>query len=830
MKRFSTAIAFPRGYNRKHRMDQSDKAQLLSQIKTPLRLTYAGLWAERLARAFWPLWSVAIAAVSTLAFGVQDLLALELAWFGLVITGLGLIWALVHGVRQFRRPLHAEALVRLDSRMPGQPIAALLDAQAIGANDAASRAVWQAHRARMLARLPAARAVQPDLRLASRDPFALRYVALTALLMALLFGSIWRVTTLSGIAPSPANAAAGPAWEGWAKPPAYTGKPALYLIDQAGDTLTLPAGTTLQVRLYGPPGALILSETVSGRTEATAASDPVQDFSLSQSGEIAISGAGGRKWQVIVTPDLAPSISPEATIGREADGRFKQKFSAADDYGVTKGQATITLDLAAVPRRFGLATEPEAIAPVTLDLPLPIKGSRTEVKTTLIDDLSKSVLANLPVTIAYAASDAAGQTGTAAPVHVILPGRRFFDPLADAIIEMRRDLLWSRANAPRAAQILKAISHRAEADTPDVAALTRLRAAIKRFETADLTPALRDDLAEELWQVSLMIEDGQLNSAKERFQRAQDRVAEAIRKGASPEEMQALMDEMRKALDDYMAEEAKKNPRDPKDETAPQQSGPSITQDQIQQMMDKIQQLMKDGKTAEAAEAMRQLQDLLNNMKVQQGDGQGQGQGPAGRAMKGLGDTLRDQQGLSDDAFRDMQNGQDGTQDGGKSLSERQQDLRKRLEAMKDGTDLPGQNSEKGQAGRQKLDDAGRAMQDAEQALRDGDLSGALDQQAEAMDKMRQGLRDFGEALAQEQGQQSNSAEGQRTAEADPNGAIDPLGRENSARIGSDKNLLQGQDVYRRAQELLDEIRKRSGEQSRSEGERGYLKRLLDLF
>ena len=357
-----------------------------------------------------------------------------------------------------------------------------------------------------------------------------------------------------------------------------------------------------------------------------------------------------------------------------------------------------------------------------------------------------------------------------------------------------------------------------------------MRAAIKRFETADLTPALRDDLAEELWQVSLMIEDGQLNSAKERFQRAQDRVAEAIRKGASPEEMQALMDEMRKALDDYMAEEAKKNPRDPKDETAPQQSGPSITQDQIQQMMDKIQQLMKDGKTAEAAEAMRQLQDLLNNMKVQQGDGQGQGQGPAGRAMKGLGDTLRDQQGLSDDAFRDMQNGQDGTQDGGKSLSERQQDLRKRLEAMKDGTDLPGQNSEKGQAGRQKLDDAGRAMQDAEQALRDGDLSGALDQQAEAMDKMRQGLRDFGEALAQEQGQQSNSAEGQRTAEADPNGAIDPLGRENSARIGSDKNLLQGQDVYRRAQELLDEIRKRSGEQSRSEGERGYLKRLLDLF
>ena len=38
------------------------------------------------------------------------------------------------------------------------------------------------------------------------------------------------------------------------------------------------------------------------------------------------------------------------------------------------------------------------------------------------------------------------------------------------------------------------------------------------------------------------------------------------------------------------------------------------------------------------------------------------------------------------------------------------------------------------------------------------------------------------------------------------------------------------QDVYRRAQELLDEIRKRAGEQGRPDQERSYLKRLLDLF
>ena len=78
----------------------------------------------------------------------------------------------------------------------------------------------------MAARAATAKPVQPDLQLSSRDPFALRYVALTALVMALLFGSIWRVTTVAGLTPGgTANAAAGPAWEGWAQPPAYTANP-----------------------------------------------------------------------------------------------------------------------------------------------------------------------------------------------------------------------------------------------------------------------------------------------------------------------------------------------------------------------------------------------------------------------------------------------------------------------------------------------------------------------------------------------------------------------------------------------------------------------------
>ncbi len=216
-----------------------------------------------------------------------------------------------------------------------------------------------------------------------------------------------------------------------------------------------------------------------------------------------------------------------------------------------------------------------------------------------------------------------------------------------------------------------------------------------------------------------------------------------------------------------------------------------------------------------------------------QGDGTGSGQGtPGDQAMKDLNQTLRDQQKLSDDSFQGLQQGQDGQQQGdGKSLADRQKDLQRKLDNMKKSGTLPGAGNPQGQEGRKKLDDAGRAMSDAEKALRDGNLPEALDRQAEALDALRNGIRNFGEAQAQDQ-QQQGTPQGQASSKDGPKGQRDPLGRETgqSSQMGTDRSLLQGNDVYRRAQDLLDEIRKRSGEQSRPQDERSYLKRLLDLF
>ncbi len=810
----------------------------LQSLAAARRLTLIGLWAERLSRAFWPLWTLLLLVFSAVAFGLQDLGPLLWVQIGAGGAGLAALVALIWGLRRFRRPTGAEALARLDAAMPGRPIAALQDAMAIGRDDAGSEAVWQAHRARMAARAAAAKPVAPNLQLASRDPYSLRYVALTAAVMAALFGSLWRVTEVTGIAPGPAVAMpGGPVWEGWAQPPAYTGKPTLYLNEITADSFEVPVGTRIQIRSYGD-SAVTVDQTVAqvappggqGDAALPVATPGVTDLTVSQSGRLAIEGPGGREWQIVALPDGLPAVEVSGDMGREAKGRFKQSFKASDDYGVTGGRVTITLDLAKVTRTYGLAVEPEAIAPVVLDLPMPVKGSRADFTELLVDDVSKSILANMPVTMLFQVSDAPGQTGAAAPYSVTLPGLRFFDPMAAAVTEMRRDILWNRSNIDRASDLLKAILYRPEDLSRSESAVRRLRVLVREIDkmARPLTTEQRDAVAEELWQIALIFETGDLSSAMDRLQRAQDRLEEAIRNGASPEEIDELMKDMQQAMRDYtreLGEEAQRNP-----EGMPQGGeGQEITGDQLQKMLDEIQRLMEEGKTAEAMALMEQLRQLMENLQVTQGQG-GEG-GEGNPSMKDLGKTLRDQQDLSDDAYRDMQKGRNGEspgQDPGE-LAERQKELRDRLDQLQGGK-LPGDGTEKGESGREALDRAEEAMRQAERALEEGDLGSALDHQSEALQAMRDGMKDLGEALAQEQREGQENGGTQEAGRADPNGK-DPLGREpgDAARIGSDQNMVQN-DPDKRAQDLLDELRRRSGEAQRPAEELDYLKRLLDFF
>ena len=217
-------------------------------------------------RAFWPLGSLLAAVWAGLAFGLAEVTSRDQLMI-LLAAGAGLaLYLLYRGVRRLRWPSIDAARARVDATLPGRPLAALRDTPALGATDPGAQAVWAAHIARMRRLAAAARAVRPDPRLSSRDPWALRLAALVALIAALVFAQGDGLRGVpAALAPGGAAAvAAGPSFEGWAEPPAYTGRPTLYLPEvQGGEPLSVPVGTKITLRVYGDGARFTLAQTVT---------------------------------------------------------------------------------------------------------------------------------------------------------------------------------------------------------------------------------------------------------------------------------------------------------------------------------------------------------------------------------------------------------------------------------------------------------------------------------------------------------------------------------------------------------------------------------------
>jgi uncharacterized protein (TIGR02302 family) len=389
------------------------------------------------------------------------------------------------------------------------------------------------------------------------------------------------------------------------------------------------------------------------------------------------------------------------------------------------------------------------------------------------------------------------------------------------------------------------VSYRPETVFDSERAYLVARMAMRRLASATASgtvPAIRAEIAEALWLAAVLLEDGNLGDAAERLARAKERLQEALRNDASDEEIARLMDELREATRDYMEQLAREAIERGQTQQAERQDGQTMSQDQIQALMDRIQELSEQGRKAEAEALLEMLLQMLENMEMQLAEGQqGSGEGSQGQqSMQGLADALREQQGLADESFQQLQrefrrgqqgqgtpdgqpNEGGGTGDAEQDLARRQEALRELMEELQNG--LPGTA---GEAAREALREAERNMGDARDGLEEGDTSGALDRQAEAIDNLREGMRSLGEDLRQaEAGGDQQGAEGGQ-ARSDRND--DPLGRPVGTRgsIGTNQRLLPEADAAARARALLDEIRRRAGDLGRPDLELDSLRRLLD--
>ncbi|MFN3260775.1 MAG: TIGR02302 family protein [Pikeienuella sp.] len=854
-----------------------------ASVEREARKAARALWLERGIAAFWPVWALGALFGGLVLLGVPALLppaghAALLAGFGAAA-----LFFLVRGAMGLHRPTERAALARLDEGVPGRPAQSYSDRLAAGAGDGGAEALWAAHQRALAARAAALRARAPDLRVSGRDRYALRHGGLIALAAgAIAFfaaeeGSAVRLADqLSPGALTPSAPAPAPTLEAWASPPAYTGVGAVYLTRlEPGASVALPAGSEITLRAFDTSAPPALAEGVSGAAAAFANQGAgVYDaaFVVKADGEVRVTVGEGTlgAWTVTAIPDMPPEISFDGPPAEGERGALVLAYRASDDYGLTEARANIALDEAEAAALLGIESAGSAFPPISLELPLPAGSAAQEVAESLVEDLTEHPWAGLPVLYRLEGEDAAGQMAEAT-LAATLPARRFYHPVAKALIEQRRALAFSAAAAPRALDVLEAVMIFPEEIIDDETGFLLARMAVRR-----LGYALEDGrLAEEtesivdlLWRAALRLEDGDLANAAERLARAQERLKDAIENGASDEELARLMQELREAMRDYMQAMAEEMLRDQANGQQPQQApqdGQTLSQNDLERMLQELEEAIRNGQHELARQMLQALAEMMQNLQMAQ-PGQGQ-PGEGQQMMDQMGDMIGEQQGLADRSFGQSQpgegqpgegqgegegahrnqgqgegEGQEGNRQGqrpgqgqgrggqpGDSLGDiarDQQALQQLLDDLRGN--VPGSV---GEGARRALEEADRAMGDAVENLERGDARGAVDDQVRALDALREGRREMGQDLAEAEGRGEGDQAG-RDGRGMDNEREDPLGRPRASDGPMDGESVEvpSATLGKRARELQEEIRRRSGERERPAEELDYLERLLDRF
>lgn len=608
-------------------------------------------------------------------------------------------------------------------------------------------------------------------------------------------------------------------------------------------------------------------------------------YALSRSARVrALSGTRElARWTFSIIPDQLPKITLDTkALDRTPRGSMRVNYKAEDDYGVASAHVKVRQikDDEKAPEANAWAQSKlkgprlPLERPPVLPLKIPRPGSKTVDASTLLD-LGSHPWAGQKVALWLEAVDVGGQVGRSDVVEMILPARQFRKPLARSLIEMRRKLSEDSRYRPWVTRALSAVTLEPEGFIESTGVYLSLRGIYHRLERSGSRSAINESITQ-LWDLALLVEDGALSEAERALKDAQDRLSEALQNGADENEIDKLIADLKQKLNDYLNEmqkQAEKNGDDQNNQGTDEQqqlgsqdldqmlkeleqSAKKGSREEAEQMLSQLRELMDrlQSETQESREANKRAKEMMNKLNLldqlsgkqrqlmddtfkaqrqQEGandGGQQPGQQPQGSQQGQQGQQgQRGQQGQSGESQQGSngqrgqgQRGRDGKSPGQRQLGEgdlqkRQAELRKQL------NDLQKELEALGTGDPEKLGRAEEAMQGAEDALNDRNFADAAEQQGEALEQMRRTAQQMAEQM-QQNAQQRLGRGGDQPR--------DPLGRPQRARgpdLGTSVRVPDEIDAQR-AREILDELRKRSGETLRPPTELDYIDRLLKRF
>jgi uncharacterized protein (TIGR02302 family) len=411
--------------------------RLLRRLGSRRALARLAILFEHVWPALWP--AIGVAGLFVCA-ALLDLPLLLPPWAHialLAVTGLLVVGLLVRGLRGIAAPddVAADRRLEVGSGLSHRPLAVLTDRPAQGGNgpDTAGVALWRVHVARTVRSVRRLRVGLPRPGLARRDPRALRAALVVALVAAFVIAGDEAPSRLvQAMEPTLPRDAPVPKTElqAWITPPGYTRLAPIFLKNESG-AVSVPAGARLTVSVTGGDGTPNLM--LDGRSEPFRALDKASfqiDRDLTEGGHLTVRRNGHElaAWDLTVIADQPPTAEWSEPPGRASGSQqTRLPWRATDDYGVMSLQAEVRL-----------RDRPDA-PPLVVTLPLP-GGSPKSAHGVNQQDLTAHPWAGLPVIAKLVARDALNQTGESKNAEFVLPERPFQNPIARALMAIRRGL------------------------------------------------------------------------------------------------------------------------------------------------------------------------------------------------------------------------------------------------------------------------------------------------------------------------------------------------------------------------------------------------------
>ena len=854
-------------------------------IARKISLAKVSIYWERLLERLFPAMMIAGIVLLCMLSGVLNLLPvwLKLTVFG--AAGAGFIYSLKN-LGSLSWPSKETALSRIErkSGKMHRPASGWTDtlADEISASPE-QKALWQAHRRRIAKQLHDLKAGAPRSPLPRIDQNALRNALAIALIAAgVLSAGTWREKIAEAVAvtaPVPVNAIA---MDAWLNPPSYTAKPPVLLTRRAQATsdtsevavISVPQGSELVVRLNGADDLKVTLSDPASTAEAPAvfdtleAEDPTAGAAgqtvalpsatqelrtkIRKSAIVSVSGAGRElgMWTVNVIADLPPVVTVPEQIQITPSGAFSLPWKVTDDYGVTSLSGRVAL------RRDGLD-----IDKIDVDSPFLSKAPEFAISMRKVNprqaegksfqDLTAHPWAGLPVEIVIEGLDQAGQTGRSDVVKLALPERQFTKPLAQALVEQRKNIFFQPDNQRDVVRALSAILVWPKGVVEKSGVYLGIRHAAAKLYRARTHEESRQ-VADTLWEIALTIESGNLHDSLKKLQAIKKQLEKALAEGAPEEKIADLMKQLREAMNEYlqaMQQQMQENQRNnPQAQNQQQQNRAQqeVRSQDLQRMMDMIENLARSGARDAAQQMLSELENILQNLQPGQRQANPQRTSPMAKMLDQLSEMMRRQQQLMDQTFQMPQNGQQrpgdqnqsqqqgeqGQEPGGRGQSEQQTPGNGQLSQQQGdlGEMLERLMQQMQQQGLQSPDGLGRAQQQMGEAageLGQGQRDEALGSQGEAMRGLREGARN----MAQQLMQQGTGNEGNVGRHGEGRGEQrDPLGRplpSQGEEYGQRDNMVPQEAEVERARRILDALRSRANESGRPKLELDYIDRLL---